>query len=172
MLWFYPSVSVIPLALFSLILLCTALIDLDTQEIYDVLLIIGALIGVVYVLLPFFEAAYSWQDALVGAVVGGMTLFILDKICLLFFNKDGFGYGDMKLMAVAGIFLGWQNTLIAFALAFIAGAVCAIYLLLSKRIERGEYLAFGPFLCLGIVFALWFGDEFNRQLGFFLFGGW
>jgi leader peptidase (prepilin peptidase)/N-methyltransferase len=68
----------------------------------------------------------------------------------------------MKLMAMAGLFLGWRLTLTSLLFAVLAaGLICAV-LLAARKLKQGDYLAFGPFLCAGIVTALWFGDLFWR----------
>jgi prepilin signal peptidase PulO-like enzyme (type II secretory pathway) len=180
-------------------------IDWDTKEIPDSLLIIGAVAGVMWVVsghfLPeIFPLAPAWNNALFGIFAGALPLLIIDRITLLVYKKDGFGYGDVKLMAVAGIFLGWQLTLLALLFAVMASFPFAIYFLVKQKlyyareessssratggcceretscdkqkkfpirsISQNEnfdgYMAFGPFLCIGAVAALWFGENVMR----------
>ena len=91
-----------------------------------------------------------------------MPLLILDRISLLIWKKDGFGYGDVKLMAMAGIFQGWQLVLLAFIFAIFICFPFAVCLVVKQRISKSEnfsgYMAFGPFLCIGVIAALWFGE--------------
>ena len=160
-----PTLSAVPLSIFAFMLLCIAFIDGDTQEIPDSLLIISAVVGIVWLVMAhfapmLFSTAPSWRDALLGILIGALPLFILDRITLLLLNKDGFGYGDVKLMAMAGLFLCWQNMLVAYFFAFIAGGMYAAFLLVTKRAKRSTYIAFGPFLCAGIIMALWWGQQF------------
>jgi len=159
------SLSVVPLFILVFLLLCIAIIDADTQEIPDGLLLIGAFTGLVWIIaantLPvYFPAVPHWRNALFGMITGALPLWILDRLSLLLVKKDGFGYGDMKLMAMAGIFLGWQAVLVAYFFAFIVGGLYAAFLLFTKRAERGAYIAFGPFLCAGIIAALWWEQAF------------
>ena len=144
--------SVLPLWCLAFVLLCVAWIDWDTMTIPDSLLIIAAIAGVCWV--AFFPHTLSWSDAMIGAIAGALPLFVIDRIVLLVAKKPGFGFGDVKLMAAAGLFLGWQGIVFAYFAAFIAGGVFAVYLLLVKKAERGSYLPFGPFLCFGIMFGL------------------
>lgn len=163
MTWHMPYLQVIPLLILIFILVCISLIDIDTQEIPDSLLIFGGVTGSSWVIIGHILGWNSptWQNALLGIAAGALPLIILDALTLLFLKKDGFGYGDVKLMAVAGIFLGWQLIFVAYVFAFLSGGIFATYLIISKKAKRGTYMAFGPFLALGIVLALWFGYNFT-----------
>ena len=162
MVFYTTSLSAFPLAFLAFILLCVAVIDQQTQEIPDRLVLAGAIAGVLWVIVARFTSldiphAPVLYDAALGVLAGGVPLLVLDKLSLLIFKKDGFGYGDVKLMAMAGVFLGWQLTLAAFFFAIVAAGAWGAFLLATKRARRGEYIAFGPFLCAGVLLALWFG---------------
>ncbi|MDR0273248.1 MAG: prepilin peptidase [Clostridiales bacterium] len=157
-----PTLSLVPLSVFVFVLLVVSFIDADTQEIPDGLLIIGAVAGIIFIacghfMSEIFPHARDWKDALLGVIAGAAPLLIIDRLCLLIVKKDGFGYGDVKLMAMVGLFLGWQNVLMAFLFAFVSGAVFAVYLMVTGKAKRGSYFAFGPFLCIGTYLAFFFG---------------
>lgn len=168
-----PTLTAVPLSVFAFVLLTISFIDADTQEIPDGLVIIGAVAGIVWVagghfipeLLPH---ARSWWDALLGVVAGAIPLLVIDRITLLVLKKDGFGYGDVKLMAMVGLFLGWQMILMAFLFAFISGAVFAVYLMATGKAKRGTYMAFAPFLCMGTIAAFWIGQPLLNWYIWFL----
>jgi len=175
MAYFSPTLSAIPLCILMFLLLVISFIDWDTQEISDGLLIIGAVVGIAWVALGYFFPGlfpYSptWYGALLGIVAGAAPILIIDRISLWVLKKDGFGYGDAKLMAMVGIFMGWQLTLGAFPLAVVGCFPFALYIMIQKRVkptnkheENPGYMAFGPFLCIGVLIALWFGEWiFNR----------
>ena len=159
-----PTLTALPLMIFAFILLVISFIDWDTQEIPDGLVMIGAVAGVLWVagghvfpeLLPY---SIMWQDALLGVAAGAAPLLFFDRLTLLILKKDGFGYGDVKLMAMVGLFLGWQMMLMAFLFSFISGAIFAVYLIISGKAKRGAYMPFGPFLCAGTISAFWFGSN-------------
>jgi leader peptidase (prepilin peptidase)/N-methyltransferase len=159
-----PTLSAVPLMIFAFVLLAIAFIDADTMEIPDGLVITGAAAGVIFVAAGFFfpeifPFARSWQDALLGVAAGAVPLLFFDRLCILILKKDGFGYGDVKLMAMAGLFLGWQMTLFAFLFAIFSATPIAVYLLASGKAKKsGSYIAFGPFLCMGILAAFFFGE--------------
>ena len=171
MMYFSPTLSVIPLCVLAFVLLTVSFIDWYTQEIPDSLLIVGAVAGVAWVILGHFSPglfpyAPAWYNALLGIAAGAVPLLILDRIALLIWKKDGFGYGDVKLMAIIGVFLGWQLTLTAFVLAILVCFPFAIYLMIRQRISKDKafngYIAFGPFLCIGAIIAFWFGETIFR----------
>jgi len=173
MMYFSPTLSVIPLSVLAFVLLTVSFIDWDTQEIPDSLLIVGAIGGAAWIAFGYFLPelllyAPAWHNALLGVVAGAMPLVVLDKIALLIWKKDGFGYGDVKLMAVIGIFLGWQLTLMAFIFSILASFPFAMYLMIKQRISKEKalngYMAFGPFLCIGAIIALWFGEWILNML--------
>jgi leader peptidase (prepilin peptidase)/N-methyltransferase len=157
------SPRLVPLCLLAFSLLCVGIIDSQTQEIPDGLVIFTAAVGILWVGGSFFFPSLGapvWFDALLGAIAGAAPLFAIDRLCLLFLGKPGFGFGDIKFMAAAGLFLGWQLSLTALFFAVIIGGLLAGVLILTRRIKSGSYVAFGPFLCAGILLSLWFGNPF------------
>ena len=131
------------------ILLSIALIDAETQTIPDRLNFALAVCGVAGTVL----SPAGWRGHIIGAVCVSVPMFWL---CLAI---DGaFGGGDIKLMAAAGLFLGWQNTLLAMFFGILGGGVYGMYLLAAKKADKKDHFAFGPFLCAGIVLAMLFGE--------------
>ena len=164
MVLFTLSLSAVFLSLFAFLLLTVSIIDWDTQEIPDSLLLAALVIGVAWVVLgnltTIFPYAPGFKAAGLGILAGAIPLLAIDRLIIILAKKDGFGYGDVKLMAVAGLYLGLGGVLAAFFFAFVTGGIFATFLLVTGRAKRGEYIAFGPFLCGGIIAALWFGQAF------------
>ncbi|MCL1988101.1 MAG: A24 family peptidase [Firmicutes bacterium] len=162
----YPVIMFVPLTILAFVLLCVASIDYDTQIISDVFIIILAITGIFWLIFAEFLGIMHnipqniLQNALIAVLVGALPLWIIDKLTLLFLKQDGFGYGDIKLMGVVGLFLGWQLILVAYLFAFVAGGAVATVLLATKQAKPGQYIAFAPFLAIGIMLALWFGKFF------------
>lgn len=96
-------------------------------------------------------------SGMMGALVGSLPLLLIAMAC-----RGAFGGGDIKLMAAAGIFLGAKLAAVALALGFCSGGVYGLLCLLMKKKKRKDRFAFGPFLCLGIVGAYFFGEEIWR----------
>lgn len=135
----------------SAILLAVALIDHDTMEIPDSLVI---------AIIPFAVfSVWGWPEVSLTQRFIGFFTISAPMFLLTLIIHEAFGGGDIKLMAVCGFLLGWKNTLFAFFIALLLGGGYAIYLLASGKSRKGEHLAFGPYLCVGIVSAIFFGSE-------------
>ncbi len=132
------------------VLTCVGFIDHDTMEIPDGLCLAAAIIGGVAV---FFTTGVAWYEHLIGLCVISVPMLI---IALLI--PGGFGGGDIKLMAGCGLFLGWKNALFSFFTAALIGGVCALFLILRKKKDRKDHIPFGPFLCMGVAFAMFLGE--------------
>lgn len=90
---------------------------------------------------------------LMGILIGGffMTLIIITK-------GKGMGGGDVKLGAFMGLMLGFPNALVAIVLSFFIGAIFSLFLIFSGKKHFGQTIAFGPFLVLGSLTALFWGN--------------
>jgi len=125
------------------------MIDIDTMEIYDrfhILILILALAMLFITPLPLL-------DHLIGFFIISIPFFIIAYV------TGGIGGGDIQLIAIAGLLLGYKATFVAFFIASILGGSMAIYLLLTKQKDRKSLIAFGPYLCIGIYFAYLYGNE-------------
>ena len=95
-------------------------------------------------------------EHLIGfCVISGFMLIIL-LVGRVIKGVDAFGGGDIKLMAVAGLFLGYKNCILAFFIGCILGSV--IHLILMRVCKKEHMLAFGPYLSMGIFIAMLYGD--------------
>ncbi|PKM60228.1 MAG: prepilin peptidase [Firmicutes bacterium HGW-Firmicutes-4] len=130
------------------ILIGITMIDFDTMTIPNGLVI--ALMAPA--LLSFF---FFPQLGILSRVIG-IFVISLPMLILVLFIPDAFGGGDIKLMAVAGFMLGWGNTLLAAFIGLLLGGAVAVVLLAKKTPDK--HMAFGPYLCIGIMTALLFGD--------------
>lgn len=131
-------------------------IDWDHQIIPDVITLPGIILGFVC---ASFLLSTGWMNSLIGILVGGGVLLALAWASPFLFGKEGMGGGDIKFLAMVGAFLGWKAALLALMLASIVGAVIGVGLLLTKVMERGQYIPFGPYLALGSVIAMLWGPE-------------
>jgi len=132
-------------------LIAIAYIDHDTMEIPDSLSIAIAVCGVLAI---FIGPDIGLKSHLIGIVVAAGPLFIL-----ALFIEGAFGFGDVKLMAAAGLFLGWQNCLIALFIGIVIGGIYGVILLATRKKGRKDHFAFGPSLCIGIAAAMFFGRD-------------
>ena len=134
------------------VLVVVTFIDASTREIPNALCLWIVAFGLVSVVIGP-TAALAWYDHLIGALAISVPLILLAYAC-----AGSFGLGDVKLMAAAGLFLGWQLVLVAAVIGIIVGGVYGLYLLVIRKKGRKEHFAFGPALCAGIVLSLFAGQ--------------
>ena len=134
----------------TMVLLAISLIDLDTVEIPDSLII--ALVPLAAI------AAFLWQDVAVTERIVGFFVISLPMLLISMAVSGAFGGGDIKLIAVCGFMLGAKNVLLAFFIALLLGGGYAMFLIGGGRRKRGEHMVFGPALCVGAAVALFFGN--------------
>lgn len=96
-------------------------------------------------------------DHLIGALVVSGFMLLLLLIGRAWKGIDVFGGGDIKLMAAAGLLIGWQYIILAFFIGCVLGAV--IHSIRMKVSKQGHVLAFGPYLCAGILIAMLYGHQ-------------
>ena len=97
-----------------------------------------------------------WEH-LIGAAVGGGLFLAVYYGAILCLKREGIGFGDVKLMAAAGLLLGWQRTLFALLVGSVVASAVLVTLRLVRRDEEGREYPFAPFLVLGILVSLFFG---------------
>lgn len=132
-------------------LIVIAMIDLDTMEIPDGL-IVALLITAV---LSF--AASPQNPALLSRVIGFAAVSV-PMVLINLMIPESFGGGDIKLVAVMGLLLGWRALLAGIFFALITGGGYGALLLVKKKAGRKDHFAFGPFLSFGLLIALFAGD--------------
>ncbi len=145
-------------------------VDFEHRIIPDEVSIGGMIVGVVLSLFvpqlhgthsPFLGVGYS----IVGLLVGGGCIYLMGTIGDLVFKKETMGGGDVKLMAMVGSFMGWKLALLTFFLAPFFGAVFGI---VEKIRTKDSTIAYGPFLIIGALVSLFWGE---RIIHFVLTGG-
>ena len=151
--WVWPTV--IYAGLLSVFLVVTW-IDWDHQIIPDVITLPGIIVGM---LCAGLFLPTGWVNSLIGILVGGGVLLVLAWASPYIFGKEGMGGGDIKFLAMVGAFLGWKAALLALMIASVVGAFFGIALLLARVMERGQYIPFGPYLALGSLVAMLWGQE-------------
>lgn len=145
-LWQYGlSLEALNACLLASLLLCVFLTDLDTLTIPNGL--------VLCFLAPAALDVWLTGGADIWGRVIGIFVISLPMFLLTLLIPDCFGGGDIKLMAVCGFLLGWRAALMAAFFAIVSCGLFALILLLTKRAKRGDHIAFGPWLAVGIFAA-------------------
>jgi leader peptidase (prepilin peptidase)/N-methyltransferase len=137
------------LCLMSSALIALAVIDFRTYEIPQGINIFIGVLGAFSLLTDLTH----WQVHLIGLF--SVSLFL--ELLYLLSGGRAIGGGDIKLMAVTGLLIGWKLNLLAFFLGCIYGAV--IHVLRMKLSHEGHVLALGPYLAMGIMTAVLYGDR-------------
>ena len=135
-------------------LVALTFIDFDTQLLPDSLTLPLLWAGLVVNLFGLFVPL---ADAVIGAVAGYLALWLVYWLFRLIRGKEGMGYGDFKLLAAIGAWLGWQMLPLVVLVSSVVGAAIGITLMVFKRRDHNIPLAFGPYLAIAGVIALFYG---------------
>ena len=156
----------------SWFLIALTFIDLDHQLLPDSLTLPLLWLGLLASLAGWDASGRSLPSnptsAIAGAALGYVSLWAVYHAFRLLTGKEGMGYGDFKLLAALGAWLGWQMLLPIVLLSACVGAIVGIALIAMRRQQRGHPMPFGPFLALaGWVAMLWGPELVARYLGLF-----
>jgi leader peptidase (prepilin peptidase)/N-methyltransferase len=141
-------------------LIALTMIDFDHQLLPDNITLPLLWLGL---LLSTFDAwPVSPQDALIGAIAGYLTLWTVYQGFRLLTGKEGMGFGDFKLLAALGAWLGWQSLLVIVILSSLVGAAIGIFMLLVLGRDRNVPIPFGPYLAgAGYITLIW-GEHLSQ----------
>jgi leader peptidase (prepilin peptidase)/N-methyltransferase len=148
------------------------MIDFDTQFLPDSLtyplLWLGLLFSLTNPVWSDNASPVTPADSIVGAVAGYLSLWSFYWLFKLLTGKEGMGYGDFKLFAALGAWMGWRMLLPIIIFASFVGAVFGIAMILRRRAGRETTIAFGPFLAIAGWLALIVGNDIvERYLSMF-----
>lgn len=152
-----------------LTLLAGAVIDWRTQLLPDALNLPLLWAGLLY---QWLFAPLMLESAVLGAVAGYLSLWSVYWLFKLATGKEGMGYGDFKLMAALGAWLGWQSLPLLLLLSAGVGAIAGMTLIAMRRQERNQAMPFGPYIALAGWIALLVGEPLLAAYRNLLLGGW
>jgi leader peptidase (prepilin peptidase)/N-methyltransferase len=141
--------------LFACAMIVLFVIDLEHRILPDVITLPGIVAGFVF---SFFMAP-GWLDSLLGLVLGGGSLWLMAEIYFRLRNEEGMGFGDVKMLAMIGAFLGWKLVLLTLVLSSFVGSIVGVAIIALKRGDMKYALPFGTFLAIGAIFAAVVGDR-------------
>ena len=144
---------------FAWSLVALTAIDIDTQLLPDDITLPLLWLGLLLNLNGGFTPLPS---AVIGAVAGYLSLWSVYWLFKLTTGKEGMGYGDFKLLAAIGAWLGWKMLPIVILLSSLVGAVVGIALIVFARHGRNTPIPFGPYLAAAGLIALFWGETINR----------
>jgi leader peptidase (prepilin peptidase)/N-methyltransferase len=144
---------------FAWALIALTAIDMDTQLLPDditlPLLWLGLLVNLAGGFVPL-------PAAVIGAVAGYLSLWSVYWLFKLTTGKEGMGFGDFKLLAAIGAWLGWKMLPAVILLSSLVGAVVGISLIVFSRHGRNTPIPFGPYLAVAGLIAMFWGETINR----------
>ncbi|HDZ8853851.1 TPA: prepilin peptidase [Aeromonas dhakensis] len=156
---FPPSWGLLAALLLTWVLVALTFIDLDKMLLPDQLTLPLLWGGLLFNLAGGFVPL---ADAVIGAMAGYLVLWSLYWAFKLLTGKEGMGYGDFKLLAALGTWLGWQALPIVLLLSSLVGAIIGISLILLRNHHQGKPIPFGPYLAIAGWIALLWGDTITR----------
>jgi leader peptidase (prepilin peptidase)/N-methyltransferase len=159
------SLAALGALLFIWAMVALAFIDLDTQLLPDDVTLPLLWLGLGLNLAGTYT---SLPSAVLGAMAGYLALWSIYWLFRLATGKEGMGYGDFKLLAAIGAWLGWQMLPLTILLSSLVGATVGIALILFARHGRNVPIPFGPYLAAAGIIALFWGESLtSRYLGVF-----
>lgn len=151
--------------LFAYLLIAMTFIDADTQLLPDdltlSLLWAGLLVNLQSTFVPL-------SDAVIGAAAGYLSLWSIYWLFKLVTGKEGMGYGDFKLLAALGAWLGWSMLPIILLLSSVVGAIVGICLIVFHKRGRDNPIPFGPYLAAAGMIALLYGKQIAHDALYFI----
>jgi leader peptidase (prepilin peptidase)/N-methyltransferase len=154
-----PGWGTLAALLLTWVLVALTFIDLDKMLLPDQLTLPLLWGGLLFNLASGFVPL---ADAVIGAMTGYLVLWSLYWAFKLLTGKEGMGYGDFKLLAALGAWLGWQALPIILLLSSLVGAVIGISLIALQKHHQGKPIPFGPYLAIAGWIALLWGDTITR----------
>ncbi len=152
-----------PQAAFALVLtwvlIALSFIDIDHQLLPDSITLPVLWIGLA---LSLFDVYTDTQASIIGAIAGYMVLWTIYQGFKLVTGKEGMGYGDFKLLALFGAWLGWQTLPLIILLSSLVGAVIGITMIIFAKRDHNIPIPFGPYLAAAGWLALLWGNDINR----------
>lgn len=156
---FGPSLAAGSAMAFSAAMMALTFIDLDTQLLPDDITLPLLWLGL---LLNVAGTFTDLRSAVIGAVAGYLVLWSVYWLFKLATGKEGMGYGDFKLLAAIGAWLGWQVLPLTILLSSVVGALVGITLIVVARHGRNVPIPFGPYLAAAGIIALFWGKPMTQ----------
>jgi leader peptidase (prepilin peptidase) / N-methyltransferase len=135
-------------------------IDIDHKIIPDRFIITLLIIGILHIAINYgLDSRFDIGYYIFGGIIGFMSLYIIRIFGELIYKREALGLGDVKLLGVAGLFLGWAHVFLIIILSFVAGAFIELILMRLGIRDKKDEIAFGPYLIMAMLVALFFGTQ-------------
>ncbi|SHH25859.1 prepilin peptidase [Clostridium grantii] len=147
------SIETIKFLVFASYLIIVGFIDLNTTDVYFSTTLFGLITGIIFVLINVF-LGNPFLTYIYGAAFGAgiITLIIL--------TTHGMGWGDVEILGICGLFLGFKLSIVTFFFSALLAGIIGMILILSKIKSRKDYIAFGPYIALAAFLLALYWDKF------------
>jgi leader peptidase (prepilin peptidase)/N-methyltransferase len=143
-------------------LIVIGMIDFDTTDVYAKTTWTGIIIGGIFLLIKVYMNL-PVKTFIYGAFLGG------GLISLIIVITKGMGWGDAEICLLGGLFLGLKLTVLMMGISFVLGGVIGVILILTGKKNRKDYIPFGPFIAVAVVFTSLFGSSIIKlYISFFM----
>jgi leader peptidase (prepilin peptidase)/N-methyltransferase len=150
---FGPTLQGLTALALTAILVALTGIDADTQLLPDNITLPLVWMGI---LVNFFGVYTTLESSVLGAIIGYLILWSIYHLFRLLTGKEGMGYGDFKLLAALGAWLGWQFLPLIVLMSSVVGAVVGLVLMGTGKLQRDKPMPFGPFIAAaGWITLIW-----------------
>lgn len=143
-------------AFLMLLLIMCMFADIKGCIIPNELNFVGFIVGIILAFAQMSNNVKSGIDALGGMLVGFFIFLAIAGLSVLVFKREGMGGGDIKLMGVIGLYVGFFNNIQVFILSFFIAAIISTILLITKKKKSDDYIPFGPFIVLAAYITILF----------------
>jgi leader peptidase (prepilin peptidase)/N-methyltransferase len=164
---FGPNLQGLTALFLTAMLVAMAGIDIDHQLLPDNMTIPLMWAGIIA---SFWSVHTGLSDSVTGAIAGYLVLWFIYHLFRLLTGKEGMGYGDFKLLAALGAWMGWQMLPLIVLLSSVVGAVVGLALMATGRMKKDKPMPFGPFIAAAGWIAMIWGEQimdfYSRSGGF------
>lgn len=150
------SIQSLGAVIFTWYLIALSGIDIKTQYLPDNMTLPLLWLGII---LNIFSTYTDLTSSVLGAIFGYISLWLVFHIFKLVTGKEGMGYGDFKLLAALGAWMGWQLLPLIILLSSAVGAIIGITMIVTKLQERSTPIPFGPYLAVAGWIAMLYGEQ-------------
>ena len=161
-------ISYVYMVLISM-LVVAMVIDFKMQLIPDTVQVVVLLLGIIVTSIDYT----NWLGHLIGMLLGGLIFVLIAIFSKIVFRKEGMGMGDIKLMTGLGLLFGIKAVPTSFmdlfvqaeviltitVMAFFLAAIIAVILIVTKKTEKSQYMAFGPYIVMATILVIFFGTQ-------------
>jgi leader peptidase (prepilin peptidase)/N-methyltransferase len=150
----FDSAVLVQRLIFACAMIVLFVVDLEHRILPDLITLPGIVAGFVFSL--FMPP--GWVSSLIGLVVGGGSLWLLGEVYFRLRHEEGMGFGDVKMLAMIGAFLGWKLMLLTLVLSSFIGSVVGVAMIVLNKGDMKYALPFGTFLAIGALVSSAVGD--------------